>query len=39
MKGLKVDFKLVVMGMFVENSLVDFWCLMDIVCLGYLGSY
>ncbi|QMV14151.1 SNF2-related protein [Vibrio spartinae] len=38
-KGLKADFKLVATGTPVENSLADFWCLMDTVCPGYLGSY
>ncbi|MGF1792899.1 SNF2-related protein [Photobacterium profundum] len=38
-KGLKADFKLVATGTPVENSLADFWCLMDTACPGYLGSY
>ncbi len=38
-KGLKADLKLVTTGTPVENSLADFWCLMDTACPGYLGSY
>ena len=38
-KGLKSDFKLVATGTPVENSLADFWCLMDTVSPGFLGSY
>ncbi|MBY5990510.1 SNF2-related protein [Ferrimonas balearica] len=38
-KGLKADFSLVTTGTPVENSLADFWCLMDTACPGYLGSY
>jgi len=38
-KGLKADFKLVATGTPVENSLADFWCLMDTVCPGYLKTY
>lgn len=38
-KGLKADFKLVATGTPVENSLKDFWCLMDTACPGHLGSY
>lgn len=38
-KGLKADFKLVATGTPVENSLADFWCLMDTACPGHLGSY
>ncbi|WP_188007300.1 SNF2-related protein [Photobacterium damselae] len=38
-KGLKADFKLVATGTPVENSLADFWCLMDTACSGHLGSY
>ncbi|MFT5700279.1 MAG: SNF2 family DNA or RNA helicase [Desulforhopalus sp.] len=38
-KGLKSDFKLVATGTPVENSLKDFWCLMDTACPGHLGSY
>jgi len=38
-KGLKADFRLVATGTPVENSLADFWCLMDTACPGFLGSY
>ncbi|CAK1859309.1 SNF2-related protein [Vibrio crassostreae] len=38
-KGLKADFKLVATGTPVENSLADFWCLMDTASPGYLGTY
>ncbi len=38
-KGLKSDFKLLVTGTPIENSLVDFWCLMDTACPGYLDAY
>jgi SNF2 family DNA or RNA helicase len=38
-KGLKADFKLVATGTPVENSLADFWCLMDTACPGCLGGY
>ncbi|WP_252176404.1 SNF2-related protein [Endozoicomonas sp. 4G] len=38
-KGLKADFKLVATGTPVENSLVDFWCLMDTACPGHLSNY
>ncbi|WP_289097240.1 DEAD/DEAH box helicase [uncultured Pseudoalteromonas sp.] len=38
-KGLKSTFKLVATGTPVENSLADFWCLMDTACPGYLGAY
>ena len=38
-KGLKADFRLIATGTPVENSLADFWCLMDTVCPGYLDSY
>ncbi|SON52548.1 SNF2-related protein [Vibrio tapetis] len=38
-KGLKSQFKLVATGTPVENSLADFWCLMDTACPGYLGAY
>jgi SNF2 family DNA or RNA helicase len=38
-KGLKADFRLIATGTPVENSLADFWCLMDTACPGYLGSY
>ena len=38
-KGLKADFKLVATGTPVENSLADFWCLMDTACPGHLHEY
>ena len=38
-KGLKADFKLVATGTPVENSLKDFWCLMDTACPGHLNHY
>jgi len=38
-KGLKADFKLLATGTPVENSLADFWCLMDTAHPTYLGSY
>ena len=38
-KGLKARFKLVATGTPVENSLADFWCLMDTAVPGYLGNY
>jgi SNF2 family DNA or RNA helicase len=38
-KGLKADFKLVATGTPVENSLKDFWCLMDTCTPGLLGSW
>ncbi len=38
-KGLKADFKLVATGTPVENSLADFWCLMDTACPGHLDTY
>jgi hypothetical protein len=38
-KGLKADFKLVATGTPVENSLKDFWCLMDTACPGHLSHY
>ncbi len=38
-KGLKACFKLAVTGTPVENSLADFWCLMDTVRPKALGSY
>lgn len=38
-KGLKADFKLVATGTPVENSLADFWCLMDTASPEYLGGY
>ncbi len=38
-KGLKAEFKLLATGTPVENSLADFWCLLDTACQGYLDSY
>lgn len=38
-KGLKADFRLIATGTPVENSLADFWCLMDTACPGFLNSY
>ncbi|MCS6116307.1 SNF2-related protein [Shewanella baltica] len=38
-KALKAKFKLLATGTPVENSLADFWCLMDTACQGYLGTY
>jgi len=38
-KGLKACFKLVATGTPVENSLADFWCLMDTARPKALGSY
>ncbi len=38
-KGLKAEFNLIVTGTPVENSLTDFWCLMDTACPKYLGGY
>ena len=38
-KGLKADFKLIATGTPVENSLKDFWCLMDTACPGHLSHY
>lgn len=38
-KGLKADFKLLVTGTPVENSLGDFWCLLDTAQPGLLGSW
>lgn len=38
-KGLKANFKLLATGTPVENSLTDFWCLLDTVQPGFLGSY
>lgn len=37
-KGLKADFKVLVTGTPVENSLRDFWCLMDTAQPGLLGD-
>lgn len=38
-KGLKARFKLLATGTPVENSLRDFWCLMDTAQPGLLGSW
>ncbi len=38
-KGLHSDFNLLVTGTPVENSLADFWCLMDTAIAGHLGSF
>lgn len=38
-KGLKADFKLLATGTPVENSLADFWCIMDTAQPGLLGSW
>lgn len=38
-KGLKADFKLLATGTPVENSLGDFWCLMDTAQPGLLGNW
>ncbi|WP_024333382.1 SNF2-related protein [Desulfotignum balticum] len=38
-KGLNADFKLLATGTPVENSLADFWCLMDTACPGHLSNY
>ena len=38
-KGLKADFKLLATGTPVENSLSDFWCLMDTAQPGLLGEW
>lgn len=38
-KGLKARFRLLATGTPVENSLADFWCIMDTACPGFLGSY
>lgn len=38
-KGLKADFKLLATGTPVENSLGDFWCLMDTAQPGLLGGW
>ncbi|MFI3270542.1 MAG: SNF2-related protein [Pseudomonadota bacterium] len=38
-KGLKADFRLAVSGTPVENSLTDFWSLLDTVTPGLLGAY
>lgn len=36
--ALNAEFKLLATGTPVENRLMDFWCLMNIACPGYLGS-
>ena len=38
-KALKARFKLIATGTPVENSLADFWCLMDTAKPGHLGAY
>ncbi|OOF44419.1 DEAD/DEAH box helicase [Rodentibacter trehalosifermentans] len=38
-KGLKAEFKLLATGTPIENSLKDFWCLMDTATPGLLGSW
>lgn len=38
-KGLKADLKVLATGTPVENSLADFWCLMDTAQPGLLGSW
>ena len=38
-KGLKADFKLLATGTPVENSLGDYWCLMDTAQPGLLGNW
>ncbi len=38
-KGLKADFKLLATGTPVENTLKDFWCLMDTAVPGLLGAW
>ncbi|MBE1426515.1 SNF2 family DNA or RNA helicase [Desulfomicrobium macestii] len=38
-KALKADFKLLATGTPVENSLTDFWCLMDTAQPGLLGTW
>lgn len=38
-KGLKADFKLLATGTPVENSLKDFWCLLDTAVPGLLGAW
>ena len=38
-KGMKADFKLLATGTPVENSLKDFWCLMDTAVPGLLGAW
>ena len=38
-KGLKANFKLLATGTPVENSLKDFWCLLDTAVPGLLGAW
>ncbi|MGI6408858.1 MAG: DEAD/DEAH box helicase [Thiopseudomonas sp.] len=38
-KALKADFKMLVTGTPVENSLADFWCLLDTAQPGLLGEW
>lgn len=38
-KALKAEFKLLATGTPVENSLKDFWCLMDAAAPGLMGSW
>lgn len=38
-KGLKAEFKLLATGTPVENTLKDFWCLMDAAVPGLLGAW
>ena len=38
-KGLKADFKLLATGTPVENTLADFWCLLDTAQPGLLGDW
>lgn len=38
-QGLKADFKLLATGTPVENSLLDYWCLMDTAQPGLLGDW
>lgn len=38
-KGLKSDFRLLATGTPVENSLAEFWCIMDTACPTLLGTY
>lgn len=38
-KGLKAHFKLLATGTPIENSMLDFWCLMDAAQPGLLGSW
>ena len=38
LKALKTDFRVVMTGTPVENTLVDLWCITDFVAPGHLGS-